>query len=168
MPDRDVVAWTAMIAGYASCNRYTDAWMMFHEMLRVCTDLPNEYTLSSALKACKGMKSVSCGGLVHGLAIRHGIVGSIYVDNALLDMYATCCTGMEDACAVFEDIHEKNPVSWTTLITAYTHRGDCLVGLRVFRQMFRVCSLKWMRVFLFGANFFQVDLTCSFLVTGGS
>ncbi|KAH7834355.1 hypothetical protein Vadar_015144 [Vaccinium darrowii] len=34
MPERDVVAWTAMIAGYASCNHHTRAWVVFRDMMR--------------------------------------------------------------------------------------------------------------------------------------
>ncbi|KAK9293351.1 hypothetical protein L1049_021343 [Liquidambar formosana] len=63
------------------------------------------------------MKSLACGALVHGLALKHGADGCMYVDNALMDMYATCCVSMDDACMVFRDIHEKNAVTWTTLIT---------------------------------------------------
>ncbi|KAM0052581.1 putative tetratricopeptide-like helical domain superfamily [Helianthus debilis subsp. tardiflorus] len=137
MPDRDVVAWTAMISGYTSCDHYRLAWTMFKDMMRECLDRPNEFTLSSVLKACKGMKSLSCGASAHGLALRHGFVGtSIYVDNALLDTYATCCVSMEHARLVFEEIPVKNQVSWTTLITGFTHRDDGLAALEVFRQMF--------------------------------
>lgn len=135
MSHRDVVAWTAMITGYTSCNRHNRAWTMFSEMLKHGVH-PNAFTLSAALKACKGMNALSCGKLVHGLAVKIGAQGSsIYVDNALMDMYATCSDTMCDAITVFEDIITKNDVSWTTLITGYTHRGDAYGGLRVFRQM---------------------------------
>ncbi|XP_057962617.1 putative pentatricopeptide repeat-containing protein At1g56570 [Malania oleifera] len=136
MPERDVVAWTAMVAGYTSCNQHSRAWAVFCEMAGVGMN-PNAYTISSVLKACKSMGSLSHGALVHGLAIKCGLEGCIYVDNALMDMYATCCVTMEDACMVFRHIHVKNAVSWTTLITRYTHRGDAYSGLRVFRQMLR-------------------------------
>nr|POE61721.1 putative pentatricopeptide repeat-containing protein [Quercus suber] len=96
---------------------------------------PNAFTLSSALKGCKSMKALSYGALVHGLAIKHGMKESMYVNNALMDMYATCCVSMDEACMVFQEIDVKNAVSWTTLITGYTHRGDGYGGLRVFRQM---------------------------------
>ncbi|KAJ9550591.1 hypothetical protein OSB04_014636 [Centaurea solstitialis] len=136
MPERDVVAWTAMISGYASCNRHTFAWMMFKDMLSESLDHPNEFTFSSVLKACKSMKSLCYGALSHGLALRHGFVsGSMYVDNALLDMYATCCVTMEHACLVFREIRVKNQVSWTTLMTGFTHRNDGFAALEVFRQM---------------------------------
>lgn len=134
MPERDVVAWTAMIAGYTSCNHYSHAWVVFCDMVRNGIE-PNDFTLSSALKGCKGMKALSYGTLVHGLAIKHGMKESMYVNNALMDMYATCCVSMDEACTVFQEIHAKNAVSWTTLITGYTHRGDGYGGLQVFRQM---------------------------------
>lgn len=137
MPEKDVVAWTAMIAGYTSCCNHTRAWMVFREMMNEELE-PNAYTISSVLKACKGMKCLSYGRLVHGLAIKHGLDGFIYVDNVLMDMYATCCVLMHDACKVFHSIQAKNEVSWTTLIAGYTHQDNGYGALHVFRQMLLV------------------------------
>ncbi|MBA0561565.1 hypothetical protein Golob_018380 [Gossypium lobatum] len=134
MPERDVVMWTAMIAGYTSCNQYVHAWTVFCEMVNNWEN-PNAFTLSNVLKACKSLQCLARGGLVHGMAIKLGLEGSLYVDNALMDMYATCCISMEDACSIFRDMKEKNMVTWTTLITGYTHRGDGYGGLQVFREM---------------------------------
>lgn len=106
--------------------------------MRECNEYPNAFTMSSALKACKGMNSLSCGGLVHGMVVKFGLEGCLYVDNAVLDLYATCCATMVEACVVFGGIREKNSVSWTTLIAGYTHRGDGYSGLQAFRQMLLV------------------------------
>lgn len=138
MPERDVVAWTAMISGYTSCNLYPRAWTVFYEMMRDTSVHPNEFTFSSTLKACKGMESLSCGASVHGLVIKHGKHGSMYVANALLDVYSTLSPSMRDACLVFSEISEKNDVSWTTMIAGYTHRGNGYCGLQVFKQMLLV------------------------------
>ncbi|KAK7344289.1 hypothetical protein VNO77_13729 [Canavalia gladiata] len=136
MSHRDVITRTAMITTYNSCNHHNRAWVSFSQMLRDGVQ-PNAFTISAVLKACKGLKALSCGRLAHGLAIKIGTQeSSIYVDNALMDMYATCCDSMDNARMVFEDIITKNAVSWTTLITGYTHRGDAYGGLQVFRQMF--------------------------------
>lgn len=137
MSERDLVAWTAMVAGYTSCNHHSLAWTMFCEMVRN-EIAPNAFTFSSVLKACKGMKALKCGASVHGLIIKHGVEGCMYVDNALMDVYATTCATMDDACMIFQNIHAKNAVSWTTLITGFTHRGDGYSGLRVFQQMLLV------------------------------
>nr|XP_043612768.1 putative pentatricopeptide repeat-containing protein At1g56570 [Erigeron canadensis] len=138
MPDRDVVAWTSMIFGYTTCKTYNSAWLVFKDMMRESFDPPNAFTFSTVFKACKGMKSLSCGGSAHGLGLKHGFVGcnnSIYVDNALLDMYATCCVTMDNACLIFREICLKNQVSWTTLIAGFTHRDDGLSALQIFREM---------------------------------
>ncbi|KAJ6677984.1 hypothetical protein OIU85_008558 [Salix viminalis] len=125
MPERDVVVWTAMISGYTYSNEYTQAWSVFVDMVKDNNVPPNAFTISSVLKACKGINSVFSRGLVHGLAIKRRFVeGFIYVDNALMDMYATCGVTMRDACVVFHDIKEKNVVSWTTLIV-WLHSQRC-------------------------------------------
>ncbi|KAK3012260.1 hypothetical protein RJ639_012171 [Escallonia herrerae] len=134
MHERDVVAWTTMIAGYTSCNRHTSAWTLFSEMLREDTDDPNAYTLSSALKACKGMKSLPCGSLVHGLAVKHGMGGSVYVDNALLDMYATCCVTMDDACV--EGI-EPSSFSFSIVVRACTSISSCTHGKQIHGAVYK-------------------------------
>ncbi|KAF2538783.1 hypothetical protein F2Q68_00019912 [Brassica cretica] len=120
MPERDVVAWTAMIKGYASSNHNARAWECFCEMIRQGTN-PNEFTLSSVLTSCRDMKVLGYGRLVHGVVIKLGVEGSIYVDNALMNMYATCSATMDAACLIFRYIKVKNEVTWTTLITGFTH-----------------------------------------------
>lgn len=132
-----------MISGYTSCNFHKRAWTMFCAMLRDCPNVvPNEYTFSSVLKACKGMKSSFCGSLVHGLVFKYAMPGCIYVENVLLDMYATCYESMGEASMLFGEINAKNAVSWTTLIAGYTHQGDGYGALRIFRQMLLVYTLS--------------------------
>lgn len=139
MPERDVVAWTSMISGYTYCNEYGKAWVVFCDMVNNANDPPDALTISSVLKACKGMKSVSCGSSVHVLAIKRRFVeGFIFVENALMDMYATCCVSIRDACVVFCNMKEKSAVSWTILIAGYTHRGNGNRALHLFRKMLLV------------------------------
>ncbi|XP_047341282.1 putative pentatricopeptide repeat-containing protein At1g56570 [Impatiens glandulifera] len=135
MPVRDVVSWTALISGYVSCNQNSRAWSMFCDMVRDGRNRPNAFTFSSVLKACKGLGSLSSGALVHGLSIKHGLDGGLYVSNALIDMYASCSVSMHDASMVFEDIGQRTAVSWTTFIAGYTHRGDGYGGIQTFKRM---------------------------------
>lgn len=134
MPERDVVAWTAMIKGYASSNYNARAWECFGEMIRRGTN-PNEFTLSSVLTSCRNMKVLGYGRLVHGVVVKLGMEGCVYVDNALMNMYATCSATMDAACLVFRYIKVKNEVTWTTLITGFTHLGDGIGGLKMYKQM---------------------------------
>ncbi|KAK9105141.1 hypothetical protein Scep_021985 [Stephania cephalantha] len=96
---------------------------------------PNAFTISSFLKACKCMESYICGVMVHGLANKHGINGSLYVEHTLMDMYATCKDSMDAAWLVFETIQVKNSVSWTTMSVGYMNRGDGYAAVRMLRRM---------------------------------
>ncbi|KAL2325609.1 hypothetical protein Fmac_024667 [Flemingia macrophylla] len=73
---------------------------------------PNAFTISAVLKAYKGLKAISCGHLAHALAFKIGVQeSSIYVENAFMDMYATCCDGLNHGRIVFDDITTKIDVS---------------------------------------------------------
>ncbi|KAH9306433.1 hypothetical protein KI387_010837, partial [Taxus chinensis] len=50
MPQRNVVSWTAMIAGYAQNGRF-EAWELFTQMQRSGVK-PNEATITAILHLC--------------------------------------------------------------------------------------------------------------------
>ncbi|KAH7676368.1 Tetratricopeptide-like helical domain-containing protein, partial [Dioscorea alata] len=148
MPERDLVTWTSMISGYTSNAYHSDALALFRDMIAAGVT-PNAFTLSSVIKACKGMDLQTSGEMLHAQAVKHGVDRHDYVENSLLDMYAMCGHGMSEACALFDCLMEKSVVSWTTMIAAYTHHGDGHAGIHLFRQMIQegvelnqfVCSI---------------------------
>ncbi|KAK9114304.1 hypothetical protein Syun_021101 [Stephania yunnanensis] len=80
--------------------------------------------------------------MVHGLAIKHGINGSLYVEHTLMDMYATCKDSMDAAWLVFETIQVKNSVSWSTMSVGYMNRGDGYAVVRMLRRMLQQVYVK--------------------------
>ncbi|URE07473.1 PPR repeat [Musa troglodytarum] len=138
MPHRDVVSWTAMISGYASNGCHEDALATFCRMIASGVS-PNRYTISSVLTSCRGLQSCCAGVAVHGMAVRWGIDNGAYVDNVLLDLYASFgCIG--DAEAVFKNMTDRTVVSWTTMIAGYTRIGHGYTGLLLFKQMIQECT----------------------------
>ncbi|KAL5983407.1 hypothetical protein ACLOJK_017492 [Asimina triloba] len=133
-PERDVVMWTAMIAGYTSHSQHEHAWATFRDMIRA-GQLPNEFTFSSLLKACKGMACGLRGSVAHGLAVKHGLDGYLYVGNGILDMYASCGETMGDACMLFDGMVVRTDAMWTSMIAGHTKQGDGLAGIRTFQRM---------------------------------
>ncbi|KAF3776798.1 putative pentatricopeptide repeat-containing protein [Nymphaea thermarum] len=135
MPDshRDVVSWTTTITGYVSQKCYLDAVAVFRDMRREGVR-PNAFTLSSTLKACSGLSYYWLGSSVHACMLKDGWDASSYVENALLDMYVKC-NCMHDAWSVFNGIHMKTAVSWTTMIAGYSRKGRGEVAVQIFRRM---------------------------------
>ncbi|XP_020264133.1 putative pentatricopeptide repeat-containing protein At1g56570, partial [Asparagus officinalis] len=133
MTERDVVVWTAMISGYTSNNQYTNSWALFKNMLSHDVK-PNAYTLSSVLKACKGLEVSP--RTAHGITVKLGFDEVAHVQNALIDAYAAMGgEGVGDAMTVFEGIEERNVVAWTTMIASYARWGDARAAIRVYQRM---------------------------------
>uniref|UniRef100_A0A0D9V013 Pentatricopeptide repeat-containing protein n=1 Tax=Leersia perrieri TaxID=77586 RepID=A0A0D9V013_9ORYZ len=132
MPDRDVVAWTAMLSGYASNGRRREALDVFRRMVASGAS-PNEYTLSSVLTACRGGATAAP---LHAVVVRRGVDRMPYVVNALIDAYASLDEGVGDARRLFDALGSgRTAASWTSMIAGYARWGQERTGLKLFRMM---------------------------------
>ncbi|XP_062161336.1 pentatricopeptide repeat-containing protein At3g24000, mitochondrial [Alnus glutinosa] len=132
---RDMVTWTALIAGYSQNDRSEDALLLFPQMLRVGLQ-PNQFTLSSLLKASGAGPNNRHGQHVHAFSFKYGYVSNVYVGSALVDMYARF-DHMDDARLIFDGLASKNEVSWNALIAGYARKGQGEHALSLFREMQR-------------------------------
>ena len=63
-----------------------------------------------------------------------GHLYDIYVQNSLLDVYASC--GQMGLChKVFDEMRQRDVVSWTVLIMGYKNAGKYDDALMAFEQM---------------------------------
>lgn len=76
------------------------------------------------LKACAKLKPRSLGESVHGQGTKLGLIGNAFVGNALMIMYIAL--GEEPAAArkVFDEMPERDAVSWTLAISGSTKSRD--------------------------------------------
>ncbi|KAL2937304.1 hypothetical protein RDABS01_020753 [Bienertia sinuspersici] len=134
MPWRDEVSWTNVISGYVNTSDYDEALHLFSKMwVDSCIKL-DPFVLSLALKACGLNNTLTYGKLLHGASVKNGLVNSVFVGSSLLDMYAKSGT-ISESCQVFDEMPEKNVVSWTAIITGLVKAGYCKEGLLYFSDM---------------------------------
>ncbi|MCO5592084.1 hypothetical protein L7F22_046078 [Adiantum nelumboides] len=87
---RDVVSWTALIAGYAQQGQGKEALGCFQRMLSENFS-PNAITYVCILRACGIMQDVDVGKQIHDEIVHQGLLKkNVVVGNALIDMYAKC------------------------------------------------------------------------------
>ena len=122
MADRDAVSWNTIIAGNVNCGNFEIAWEVLRNMRRCGFEL-DEYTFGSILKGVAFAQQWDRGKVVHSLLVKMGYAGNIYCGSALLDTYAKCGR-VEDALLMFEEMPERNSVSWNALISRYVQVGD--------------------------------------------
>ncbi|XP_010547463.1 PREDICTED: putative pentatricopeptide repeat-containing protein At3g47840 [Tarenaya hassleriana] len=136
MPHRDVYSWTTMISGYVSAMNSDEALILYSTM-RVGPDISvDAFVLSVALKACGLSFNVAYGESLHGYSEKSGLVNSVFVGSAILDMYKRIGT-IDKSCRVFSEMPVKNVVTWTAIITGLVHAGFYRDGLMYFSKMWR-------------------------------
>ncbi|XVF09492.1 hypothetical protein REPUB_Repub07fG0097800 [Reevesia pubescens] len=138
MPRRDTVSWAAMIAGYAQSGYNEEALCLFVEMKRDGERL-NRSSFACALSTCAHIAALEFGKQLHGRLVKAGYESGSFVGNALLLMYFKC-GGIKEACSAFEEIMEKDIVSWNTMIAGYARHGFGKEALKIFESMKAVCA----------------------------
>ncbi|XP_034224055.1 pentatricopeptide repeat-containing protein At5g44230 isoform X2 [Prunus dulcis] len=85
---------------------------------------PVSFTFSALFKACGDVLDVNLGRQIHAQTILvGGFAADLYVGNTMIDMYVKC--GFLDCGRkVFDEMPDRDVVSWTELIVAYTKIGD--------------------------------------------
>ncbi|KAL5213728.1 hypothetical protein ABZP36_002880 [Zizania latifolia] len=95
---------------------------------------PDGYTLPAALKACARFRGLREGHQTHAVAEKVGFVGRMPVRNALVTFYGACGQ-CGDARRVFDEMSERDVVSWTALVSALTRGGMFAEALGVLGEM---------------------------------
>ncbi|XP_065847859.1 pentatricopeptide repeat-containing protein At4g18520, chloroplastic [Euphorbia lathyris] len=133
MPLRNVVSWTAMISGYTCLGHESEALEILTEMMEEGVE-PNEFTCSSALKACANLESVMQGKLIHCFTNKTPAWSNVFVGSALIYMYSKCGY-LSDAIQVFDNMPERNLISWKTMILSYARNGLCQEAFKLMYRM---------------------------------
>ncbi|EEF40072.1 pentatricopeptide repeat-containing protein, putative [Ricinus communis] len=133
MPEKNVVSWNSMISSYVQGGQCREALDLFHEMhsFRV---VPNEATLLSVLSACGQIGDLVMGKKIHNYICGTSSMYSVTLCNSLIDMYAKC-GALRIAIDVFNEMPNKNLVSWNVIIGALALHGYGVEAVELFRKM---------------------------------
>ncbi|KAJ8749607.1 hypothetical protein K2173_026256 [Erythroxylum novogranatense] len=96
--------------------------------------LPNNYTYPFLLKSLSDFKKFKQALCVHTHVVKLGHLLDIYVQNSLLNVYASC--GKMKLCRkMFDEMLERDVVSWTVMIMGYRNAGKYDDALIAFERM---------------------------------
>ncbi|CAM8952807.1 unnamed protein product [Rhodiola kirilowii] len=134
MPDRNIVCWNSMIAGYAQNEKYEDALGLFRSMQQTSGLEPNDVTLVSVLSACSHLGALDLGRWVDEFISRNKMGLSLFVGNALADMYAKCGC-ISEARRIFDKMVHKDVISWSIIICGFAMNGHANEAFECFHEM---------------------------------
>ncbi|BAT93333.1 hypothetical protein VIGAN_07228000 [Vigna angularis var. angularis] len=127
---RDVVSWTGLISGYVKAGLFNEAIALF---LRMDVE-PNVATFVSILGACGKLGCLNLGKGIHGLGLKCLFWKELVVCNAVLDIYMKC-ESVTDGRQMFDEIPEKDIISWTSMISGLVQCQYPSESLDLFCQM---------------------------------
>lgn len=95
---------------------------------------PNNFTFPFILKALSDLEDLRNGESIHTHIVKLGQFDDIYVQNSLLNLYASC--GCMKLCQqMFDEMPKRDVVSWTVLIDGNRVLGKYDDALIAFEQM---------------------------------
>ncbi|MCL7023754.1 hypothetical protein MKW94_017854 [Papaver nudicaule] len=104
---------------------------------------PDCFTFPSVLKACVSVfSSVKSIQQIHTQLMKLGTYSDVYVGSTLLDSYSKC-NGIKYAQRVFEEMTDRNVVSWNSMISAFAKSGDVDSAKRLFEEMPEKNLVSW-------------------------
>ncbi|KAL0289604.1 UNVERIFIED_CONTAM: Pentatricopeptide repeat-containing protein, chloroplastic [Sesamum calycinum] len=115
---KNVFTYTSLITQLSHCNLPFKALTFFNE-LRGRNISPNHFTFSAVLPACGDTR---LGKQMHSLICKHGFESDVFVGSALVDMYAKSGE-LDCARRVFDEMPERNLVSWNSVIVGFLRNG---------------------------------------------
>ncbi|XP_043704726.1 pentatricopeptide repeat-containing protein At3g20730 [Telopea speciosissima] len=134
MPEKDLISCTALITRYAHAGRYRmEALGLFGEIIQMQMRM-DSIILCSMLNVCANLALLSLGRQIHAAALKKQPSYDVAMGNAFIDMYAKSGE-IEDANRAFDDIKEKNVISWTSLISGYGKHGYGEKAIKLFEKM---------------------------------
>ena len=133
LDERNLVLWNTMLGGYAQ-NGYGNQVMKVFTEMRSCGFQPDEFSYTSILSACACLECLQMGRQLHSFIIKHNFECNLFVENALVDMYAKS-GALEEARQQFESIRNKDNVSWNAIIVGYVQEENEDEAFIMFRRM---------------------------------
>ncbi|KAL4190751.1 hypothetical protein AMTRI_Chr07g77260 [Amborella trichopoda] len=129
-----LASWNAMIFGFVLNCQASDGLRLFNQMLQ-SGHMPDSVTVTAILQACSVLGSSRLGLSIHSFILRRNSMAlSLCVSNALLDMYVKWGR-LEIAKVLFNNMHEKNCVSYNTIIFGNAKVGLPIETFELFNEM---------------------------------
>ncbi|KAL0848543.1 hypothetical protein Bca101_021790 [Brassica carinata] len=130
---RNNVTWTSMLTGYSKNGFAYKAIECFREMRREGNGA-NQFTFPSVLTACGAVSARRVGVQVHGCVVKSGFKTNIFVQSAVIAMYAKC-RDLETARVLLQDMEVDDVVSWNSMVVECVREGLREEALSLFKRM---------------------------------
>ncbi|KAL0372300.1 UNVERIFIED_CONTAM: Pentatricopeptide repeat-containing protein [Sesamum calycinum] len=114
---------------------HLSAVLLYRDMVRENRSKPNHFMFSIILKSWPEVLPSYGVELVQTQIVKSGFGGNPVVQTAILDAYSRYGVDVGRARKVFDEISDRNVVSWTAMISGYARAGQVGNAVLLFEEM---------------------------------
>ncbi|GAB4843474.1 hypothetical protein Ancab_013434 [Ancistrocladus abbreviatus] len=141
MPKKGCVAYTTMIMGFSQNDRWSEGIEVFKDM-RLAGVTLNEVTMASVISSYLHIGGIWHGRVLHALTTKIGLEVCVLVSTNLLHMYCVY-SSLGDARSLFDEMCEKNIVSWNVMLNGYSKAGLVDMARDLFEKIPERDVVSW-------------------------
>ena len=131
--EKNLVSYNAIVDGYAKNMKSEETFLLFNEIADTGIGI-NAFTFASLLSGAASIGAMGKGEQIHGRLLKEGFESNQCICNALISMYSRC-GNIESAFQVFDQMEDRNVISWTSMITGFAKHGFAARALEMFCKM---------------------------------
>ncbi|CAH8308869.1 unnamed protein product [Eruca vesicaria subsp. sativa] len=134
-------SWNFVIRGFSNSKTPEKTIHAYIQMLRNGFS-PDHMTYPFLIKSTSRLLNRGIGGSLHSSVLKNGFVWDLYICNSLIHMYGSLRDSVS-ARKVFDEMPDKNLVTWNSILDGYAKCGDVVSARRVFDEMTERDVVSW-------------------------
>lgn len=124
------------ISSLCKRNLFREALDAF-ELLQKNTNIKvKRSTYAHLFSACSTLRSLRHGKIIHNHLLSSKFQPDVALQNHILNMYGKCGS-FRDAGKVFDEMSERNCISWTSIIAGYSQNGQEKEAIILYLEMLK-------------------------------
>ncbi|KAL7619004.1 hypothetical protein Lser_V15G00353 [Lactuca serriola] len=137
----NIYLYNAIIRAHTHCHLYSFTIDIYKQMLKEPI-FPDNFTYPFVIRSCGGLSDIYLAKQVHGHVLQSGVQSNIVIENSILDMYIKC-DGITDGHKVFDEMTDKDVISWNSLIYGHIKLGQMKRARELFEGMTEKSIASW-------------------------
>ncbi|OMO91361.1 hypothetical protein COLO4_18424 [Corchorus olitorius] len=134
IPQPNDYAFNVMLRGLTTTWQNYSATLHFYYQMKSLGLKPNKFTYPFLFIACANLLQLSHGQSAHSSVFKLGLDVDHHTAHSLITMYARCGE-LHSARKVFDEISERDLVSWNSMISGYSRMGYASEAVWLFGKM---------------------------------
>lgn len=138
----NVFLYNELIKNYAKKSLFKEAIDLYRRMLKQDDLFADRFTYPFVIKACAGLAVLHLGKQLHARVSRSSLMSNSIIQNSLIEMY-TRSDDLISARCLFDEMAERDVISWNMLITAHARLGQMRKARNMFNRMPERTVVSW-------------------------